>query len=547
MLVMVSTIFIFIKLGEKKMKKRTVSLFLALCLTATALAGCTGNNGTAGSATGSNTSAANGPKKEISVISFERGKCSAEEGSMEDNRWTKWTNENAPVNVKWIPIPRTESVTKTNALFASGEAPDLVWEFSKSFMDGLNNQGVIQPVDEYIEKYSTTYKKYLEENKDLKPFVTADDGKMYAFTSRRNQTQVANHAMWIRQDWLDNLGLKTPTTIDELYNVAKKFTQNDPDKNGQNDTFGIGFNYNWTGIMKAIYGEPSLSMVVDKDGKMTDWTDSQAYADCLQMEKNFDSEGLIDPEFITDTNFERAKQLFTTGKIGIYMSSVTIDTEWRSLMQNVPDANLVPLASVSTKYGINGLFQEPQAFRVICMNKDAKDPEACIKFLDWCLDTGWETYTYGLEGVHYKLVNGIPQAIDTDKNNKEIGYSVEYALLTDQKIDNMTEWFKVTSAQDDLSQKGAVIKAKSYDTALKNTFKRYVAFLPATDKSAQYSTDSSASIGAIETKVRTDSSYSVNQAMADLKALKESLNYAAVMQERQDWYTKNKDVLALVK
>ena len=45
--------------------------------------------------------------------------------------------------------------------------------------------------------------------------------------------------MFIRQDWLDNLGLKMPTTIEELKEVARAFTEDDPDGNGQNDTYGL--------------------------------------------------------------------------------------------------------------------------------------------------------------------------------------------------------------------------------------------------------------------------------------------------------------------
>lgn len=123
-------------------------------------------------------------------------------------------------------------------------------------MDNLVVQDVIQPVDEYVEQYSTTYKQYLEEHPELKPYITAGDGKMYGMTSARTPLGVANHGMWIRQDWLDNLGLDTPTTIDELNEVALAFTKNDPDGNGQDDTFGIGFNYNnWT-IMKSMFVSP---------------------------------------------------------------------------------------------------------------------------------------------------------------------------------------------------------------------------------------------------------------------------------------------------
>ena len=46
--------------------------------------------------------------------------------------------------------------------------------------------------------------------------------------------------LWIRQDWLDNLKLEVPTTIDELEEVMRAFTEDDPDGNGQDDTYGLG-------------------------------------------------------------------------------------------------------------------------------------------------------------------------------------------------------------------------------------------------------------------------------------------------------------------
>ena len=269
-------------------KGKAVGMVLAVALAAgTLFSGCgneSGGNPAGESGSGSSESAksqapsgsekedvSQGEKPEISISILERGNCPAEEGTMEDNRWTRYINENSPVTVKWVPVPRTESVAKINALFAGGEAPDLVWEFGKSFMDGLYTQDVIQPVDEYVEQYSTSYKQYLEAHPELKPYLIAEDGKMYGMTSARTPLGVANHGMWIRKDWLDALELPVPQTMEELNAAALAFTKEDPDGNGQNDTFGIGFNYNWITIMKSMYGQPSEGMMVE-DGIVGDWS-----------------------------------------------------------------------------------------------------------------------------------------------------------------------------------------------------------------------------------------------------------------------------------
>lgn len=535
-------------------KRRIAAMALTLVLTAgTIFSGC-GNEKTEDTAAKSETGGSadetgsqktdggsiDGEKPEISITILERGKCPAEEGNMEQNRWTEYINENSPVKVKWVPVPRTESVAKINALFASGEAPDLVWEFGKTFMDNLVVQDVIQPVDEYVEQYSTTYKQYLEEHPELKPYITAGDGKMYGMTSARTPLGVANHGMWIRQDWLDNLGLDTPTTIDELNEVALAFTKNDPDGNGQNDTFGIGFNYNnWT-IMKSMFGQPSEAMMVE-NGVVGDWVGSEGYADTFRLLKNWYENGVIDPEYVTDTNYERQRQLLVTGKIGIYLGNYNQESEWRELKANVPEAELVPFEPVESKYGKFGLYQEPPAMSMICMNKDCDNPEAVMKFLDWILEEGWMSVVYGEEGVHYNLVDGYPQQIDVNKFQKEVAYAGEYAIIRDEVIDDVETYISVTSAQDELSQEYAKLRALGLETAMKNKFRRDVPYTPSTELSSKYNADFNSILTSIEAKMISDSSYSVEDGLAEIKSEQEVLGLEEVLKERQAWYDSNKD------
>jgi putative aldouronate transport system substrate-binding protein len=245
--------------------------------------------------------------KEITVEAFDRGAVSTVEGSYEENRWTKYINENSGVKVKWIPVPRAQAIDKMKVLFAAGQAPDLVWDFGRNFMGSLVNQGLVQPVDEFINKYSTVYKAYINSNADLKPF-TVFNGKTYAFTTRRSIDSIANHGMWIRKDWLDKLGLKTPTTDKELLDVARAFTQKDPDGNGKNDTLGIAFNYNYTTIIRSIYG---TSYYFTDNGKnyFTNSTmcNHDRYKDALTFQKTVYDEGLVDKEYLTDKNYTRER------------------------------------------------------------------------------------------------------------------------------------------------------------------------------------------------------------------------------------------------
>lgn len=237
---------------------KAAATVMAACLSVSALAACgsdkEGASATAAPSAGAaETAAATAkPKQEISISMYDRGEVTSSEGNYENNRWTKWINENAPAIAKWVPVPRNEAQTKLNTLIASGGAPDLIWEYDRNYIAQLANQGAIQPIDQYIEKYSTTFKKYLKENPELKPYLMVN-GKMYAFSSVRGQESVANAGMWIRQDWLDKLGLKAPTTTEEFLEVARKFKTLDPDGNGKADTVPVVFNSNGPTVMRNLF------------------------------------------------------------------------------------------------------------------------------------------------------------------------------------------------------------------------------------------------------------------------------------------------------
>lgn len=62
------------------------------------------------------------------------------------------------------------------------------------------------------------------------------DGRVYGVYRAR---ELGRSGVTIREDWLDNLGLEMPTTIDEFYNVLKQFKEGDPDRNGIDDTYGM--------------------------------------------------------------------------------------------------------------------------------------------------------------------------------------------------------------------------------------------------------------------------------------------------------------------
>lgn len=526
-----------------KRTKRWVlgSTILALML-GTALTGCGKSEG---GASGSPAPSASGKTedkydklpKAVSVSIFDRGTVAADEGSYEQNRWTKWIQEQSGIQVKYVPVPRNQAQDKLNTLIASGEAPDLIWEYDRNYIGTLVTQGVIQPIDDYINKYSTVLKNYINENPDLKPFMTFD-GKIYGITTRRPANGLANGGMWIRQDWLDKVGMKAPTTEEEFFAVVKAFK----DKGLAGSTSApVVSMFVWPNVINGLYATHSTQWYLE-GGKMTNASFVDRNVGALGFERKLYENGYIDKEYLTDKNSQKMMTDWAQGKAGILIGTVGngIDTYMKDLMKNVPEANPVPLASFSTKYGKFGSYQETPANIFVAFNKDMKNPKAAIQYLDWLLDKGWNTLLNGTENTHYKSVNGVPQMIDADKFKKEVGYAGEYAIVRNDAKTFKLEDLLVKAAQDPLSQRWVKLNVDAMKTSLSVPFRRDIPYAPNSPEIGNVFASVGPKLAEIRTRAIIKGDITPEQALDMMRKEYKNAGGDKADQVAQEWYDKNK-------
>jgi putative aldouronate transport system substrate-binding protein len=475
--------------------------------------------------------------KAISVTMYDRGAVSAEEGSYEQNRWTKWIQEQSGVQVKYVPVPRNQAQDKLNTLIASGEAPDLIWDFDRNYIGTLVTQGVIQPIDDYIEKYSTVLKKYINENPDLKPLMTFD-GKIYGITTKRPMNNLANAGMWIRQDWLDKVGMKAPTTEEEFFAVTKAFKEKGLSGNTNAPVVSM---YVWPNVISGLYATHSTQWYLE-GGKMINARFVDRNVGAISFERKLYENGYIDKEYLTDKNSQKMMTDWAQGKSGILIGTVGsgIDSYMKDLMKNVPDANPVPLAAFSTKYGKFGVYQETDANIFVAFNKDMKNPKAAIQYLDWLLDKGWYALKNGVENTHYKLVSGIPQVIDADKFKKEVAYASEYAIVKDDAKTFKPEDLIIKAAQDPLSQRWAKLNVQAITTALSVPFRRDMPYVPSLPEINNVFASIGPKLDEIRTRAIIKGDITPEQALDMMRKEYKSAGGDKTDQSAQEWYEKNK-------
>ncbi|WP_409341502.1 ABC transporter substrate-binding protein [Paenibacillus sp. MBLB4367] len=415
----------------KKWLAASIGASLTASLVLTACSNTTKSDSTNGASAAPTNSAAPAPAKkaDLTVSVYDRGNIPAAEGTAENNRWTKWINENGPVNAKFVPIPRSDATQKFNVLFASGSAPDVINEFDGNIVNPLIEQKQLLPLDDLIAKNSVEYKKILQDYPALKKAVTSPDGKMYKIG--RVLEAFPSYAIFVRADWLKKLNLDVPKTTEELYKVAKAFTEQDPDGDGKKNTYGMALSYRSDFALSMLFGDPinSYGLV---NGQPSRAFENQKMA--TEFKKRLFDEGLIDKDFVNDKNGAKARQDYLNGRLGIYPVFVgswfdATVTDLQTLKKTVPGADVIPIAFPKSPAGefIPDIQSPVQATTAI--NASAKDPVAAIKYIDFINRPATGTALLsGLEGVHYnKDANACPKVIDPAKNTAEVAWAGDYA------------------------------------------------------------------------------------------------------------------------
>ncbi|MEJ3718438.1 sugar ABC transporter [Paenibacillus polymyxa] len=250
-------------------KKKLLSLLAATMVLGVGLVGCSGagNDGNADSTAKTENVYKEKYNPEVTIstvwgvdpaLKFKNGE------SIENNVATKWAKEKFGINVKSL-----WSVTDTNGAFAtklrlamsSGqEMPDVVvlGTENEQLAQDMIDSGMFAEVGPLFDKYaSDSWKQAMSQDTNVWNQYSRDGKKMgipvldFAYNH--------DYVLWVRQDWLDKLGMKAPETIDDLEKVMDAFKNKNPDGLAPDKVtpLSIGFKTSmntWMGDPSWIFG-----------------------------------------------------------------------------------------------------------------------------------------------------------------------------------------------------------------------------------------------------------------------------------------------------
>ncbi len=220
-----------------------------------------------------------------------------------------------------ILCPTSSMTEKMQLAIASDDIPD-IGIVDASMMATLIKNDMVEDMTEYYDMWATdNLKEVVGQNNNALFAPVVKDGSYMALPVA-NTLGDSYPIMWIRKDWLETLGLETPTTMDEALDVAMAFATQDPDGNGAADTYGLYLDKDLNGLdhIMAAYE------VYSKDEYWVKLDDGSFAAGCIATEakkplariSELYAVGGIDPEFaVKDATKE--DELVASGNIGIYI------------------------------------------------------------------------------------------------------------------------------------------------------------------------------------------------------------------------------------
>lgn len=235
------------------------------------------------------------------------------------------------------------------------------------------------------------------------------DGKVYGIYRART---VGRQGVTIRKDWLDNLGLSLPETVDDLENVLKQFTVGDPDGNGKDDTYGMIITTYLDGPLYNLavwMGSPNRWGYDEEADEWKPWFMSEGFFEALTKLREWYAAGYINKNMATlDANDWDNDFLNGLGGVQIDVAD-RAKKNATNIASNNPDAVVDVFGYVKKDKdseirtwpttGHGGYYVFPKSAL-----PDENDLEFVLSVMDECnSEYIMDLCTYGLEGRSYQL------------------------------------------------------------------------------------------------------------------------------------------------
>ncbi|WP_245947312.1 extracellular solute-binding protein [Bacillus taeanensis] len=318
----------------------------------------------------------------------------------EDNAYTRLVEEKLNAKIVDQFEAEGEDYSRQVALaIASGELPDMMRVDSKEELKELVENDLIADLTDVYDEYASDYIKEIYDSYDGRSLADATfDGRLMAIPATVGDA--APNIVWIRKDWLEELGLELDSdgdsliTLDDLEKTANAFIENDPGESG--NPVGIPFAH-W--LNAGDYGGSAFTMssiaavfdayprfwLEDENGDIMNGSTSEGTKQALGVLADWFDKGIIDPQFGTRT-WDDIMSLVTNGQTGIVTGPWHIPDWGLSAVREMDkNAEFVAYTLEGENRKANVVHNNPTG-QFMVVRKDYQHPELAIKILNLFYD-----------------------------------------------------------------------------------------------------------------------------------------------------------------
>ncbi|MBS6646693.1 MAG: extracellular solute-binding protein [Clostridiaceae bacterium] len=414
------------------MKRNRISAVgMCLVMTISMLAGCqgkTGSTASTGASAAEPQTAAPGQdaqtEERIPLTFLTNVNVDTEGYDINDSPYIKFLEDKFNVDLTIIS-ESSKYPDKVNTIMASGDLPDYLMLTNKESFSRWAAEGMLMDITDKVGEYDNLKNEISQLGWNLSSY----EGRIYGVPLLRyDQTPMT---LFCNKTFMDNLKINPEDvkTVEDWHEMLRRFTFEDPDGNGIDDTYGILASDNDYSLpVRAFLDAFDAATNKYVNGEYIPYYLTDEYKEYLKFMNGLYKEGIIDPEYVVTTGQQRWDKA-VSNKYGCFLW-FWMTTELRTMAYDLE--NLVPMAPPlkADKTQSKVRYENPVR-NYTAITKNCKYPEKVLEILDWgCSEEGGKFVFAGIEGLDYEQT-GDKVNIKEDRRGKNT--SLRFIILGTQR------------------------------------------------------------------------------------------------------------------
>ncbi|MEE0685837.1 MAG: extracellular solute-binding protein [Lachnospiraceae bacterium] len=310
----------------------------------------------------------------------------------EDNAYTRYLLEKLNIqNVNEFESMGDKYNTEVSMSIAMSDIPDIMVVNNFSDVALMYKMGLLADLTESYENCASDnikqmYESYGDELLDSVTF----EGKIIAIP----ETNIAEgpSLLWLRKDWMDDLGLEEPSTLEDVEYIISKFIEDDSNRVGLVTNSSLcgesGYSSQYmTDIVFANFGAYPKQWIQKEDGSIVYGSIQPEAKEALRYLNSWYDKGILDRDFLFRSSSDIIG-LIESGRCGSFfgpwwstnnplLNMVEEDKsiEWKPYLISTNDDGITVYPSTS-----------PTNYKYVVVSKDFEHPEIAWKIISAIFD-----------------------------------------------------------------------------------------------------------------------------------------------------------------